>query len=169
MSGSVSISGRFFRLVLRKAWNELVRKDSNQQDMIPPGQGGNEIRLNTAEEAMILAEISAQEARLRLQKKMPFSLGVPVASDNIGQIVGKVVDSIKFDHFPTVQSANNEWVATAATMQINHSFDTATKSIKPGLESLRTASIMLLIVSILIPLCLVPVMALNDIKVNPRP
>jgi len=162
-------SGNINRPVLNDAWKELVRNGSDQQGLVSPSKNAKgEIRLNTPEDAMVVARLAAQKERLKLRKKMPFSLGAPLPQKTPGEIAQNTVDAIPFDNYPTVKSSDNEWTTTAATMQINHSFDTATAAIKPGLDDLHTAALWLLIASVGIPLLLIPWLAMNDIKTNPR-
>jgi hypothetical protein len=71
--------------------------------------------------------------------------------------------------FPRTVASQNEWTATAATLQVNHALDTAEGLLVPRLADLNTACLWLLGLSIAIPIVFGAVWALEDIKVNPKP
>ena len=170
LARSIADSGRFNRSVLTATWNQLAPA-GGQQELTPPDQAGNELRLNTPEEAFTLSLTAAEETRGALRSKPPFILGIPLATKSPKDIATETVDLISFDasRFPTIVPAANEWTSTAATIQTNHALDTAHATLKPGLTDLRTACFWLLIASIGIPLITIPIAALNDIKINPTP
>ena len=171
LARSVADSGRFHRAVLLPTWDQLLTKDAeSQQGLTPPIEGGNEIRLKSPEDAFALATTAAEETRAALRTKAPFSLGIPISSRNPVDIATETLDTIRFDanRFPTIVAFPNEWVSTAATIQANHALETAYATLMPGSKSLKTASILLLLVSILITLVWIPMNALADIKINPK-
>lgn len=170
LARSVADSGRFNRSVLKSTWDQVAPK-SSQEGLTPPTEGGTEVRLNTPEDAFVLASTAADETRSTLRNKLPFSLGVPISTRNPSDIATEAVDAIRFDskRFPTIAAENNEWSKTAATIQANHALDTAHATIKPGLQDLKTASFWLLIASFLVPAFAIPMSALADIKINPTP
>jgi hypothetical protein len=71
--------------------------------------------------------------------------------------------------YPRTVSSQNEWTATAATIQVNHALDTAEGLLVPRLADLNTACLWLLGLSIAIPFVFGPIRAMDDIKVNPKP
>ena len=168
LAHSIADSAKFNRTVLIAAWDKLNPR-GKQEGLTPPAEGGNDIRLATPEDAHALATIAAEETRSALRNKMPFSLGLPIATRNPADIATEAVDAIRFDasRFPTVVAASNEWSSTAATLQANHALDTAYNTLSPGLLDLKVACLWLLFVSVAIPVIAVPWNALKDIKVNP--
>lgn len=170
LARSIADSGRFNRSVLTSTWDQIVSK-SKQEGLTPPSEGGNEIRLNTPEDAFALASTAAEETRSTLRNKPPFSFGIPISTRNPTDIATEAVDAIRFDskRFPTIAAANNEWTSTAATLQANHALDTADAALKPEMQDLKTACLWLLIASIIIPAFAIPMNALADIKINPTP
>jgi len=169
LARSIADSGRFNRSVLTSTWDQIISK-SKQEGLTPPNEGGNEIRLNTPEDAFALASTAAEETRSTLRNKLPFSLGIPISTRNPTDIATEAVDAIRFDskRFPTIAGSNNEWSSTAATIQANHALDTAHATIKPGMLDLKTACFWLLIASLLIPAFAIPMNALADIQINPK-
>lgn len=169
LARTIVSSGQFNRTILRSAWTQLSTS-GGQQGLTPPDQGGNEIRLNSAEEAFALASTAAEEARSALRTKMPFVIGAPLSTKSPNEIATEAVDSVQFDasRYPTVVSADNEWSKTAATLQANNALDTAYDQLKPRLEELKTACTWLLVVSLLLPAILIPMVAIQDIKVDPK-
>lgn len=169
LARSIADSGRFKRSVLLSTWNQLDSK-GGQEGLTPPVEGGNEIRLNSPEDAFSLASTAAEETRSTLRNKLPFSLGIPIATRNPTDIATEAVDAINFDasRFPTIAASTNEWSGTAATIQANHALDTAYATLKPGTQDLKTACLGLLIASLLIPAFAIPMSALADIKINPK-
>lgn len=169
LARSIADSGRFNRSVLTSTWDQLVSQ-GGQEGLSPPLEGGNEIRLNTPEDAFALALTAAEEARSALRPKPPFSLGVPISTRNPVDIATEAVDAIRFDasRFPTIAATNNEWSSTAATLQTNHALDTANATLKPGMQDLKIASIWLLVGSLVVPAIVILMNALADIKINPK-
>lgn len=170
LSSSVSNSSRLKRSVIVETWSRLEPKQG-QQDLIPPDQSGDQVRLNAPEDAVVLASVAAEEARNSLRSKPPFIFGVSLDTKSPEIIASETVDALKLDAsaFPRTVSGDNEWTATAATLQVNHAIDTASALLKPKLADLRFACLWLLGISIVIPLALGAIRALDDIKVNPKP
>jgi hypothetical protein len=98
-------------------------------------------------------------------------MGLPLATRSAEDIGTEAVDAVQFNpsRYPTVVKASNEWCSTAATIQTNHALDTALATLKPGMEELKTSCLVLLTVALLLPALVIPVAALNDIKINPTP
>lgn len=170
LARSTADSPTLNRSVLLLTWDKIFSK-GGQQDISPPAEGGNEIRLNTPEDAFILASTAAGEARSTLRTKPPFSWGLPLVTKSPEEIATGAVDAVRWDgsRFPTVITPSNEWSRTAVTLQANHALDTAYTLLKPGIKDLKAASFWLLVTSWLISMILIPLKALADIKVNPSP
>ena len=96
LARSISDSGKFNRTVLTSTWDQIVSK-GGQKDLTPPAEGGNEIRLNTPEDAFSLASTAAEETRSTLRSKPPFSLGVPIPTRSPTDIATEAVDAVRFD------------------------------------------------------------------------
>jgi hypothetical protein len=170
LARSIAESGRFNRSVLLSTWDQIVSK-GGQEGLPPPIEGGNEIRLGSPDDAYTLASTAAEETRATLRNKLPFNLGIPISTRNPTDIAAETVDTVRFDasSYPTIVAFPNEWSSTAATLQANHALDTAYASLKAGSQSHKTASLILLISSLLIPILAIPMRALADIKINPTP
>lgn len=169
LARSIAESGHFNRSTLKSAWTELS-PSGGQAGLTPPDEAGNEIRLNNPEEAFKLAANAAEETRSLLRSRMPFVIGVPLATKSRSEIATETVDSIQFDasRFPIIVGASNEWNKTAATLQANYALDTSYSQLKPSLEDLKTASLWLLLLSLILPAVLIPMGAIKDIEVDPK-
>jgi hypothetical protein len=170
LPSAVAESGRLKRSVIVETWSRLEPK-GGQQDLDPPDQSGDQVRLNSPEDAVVLASVAAEEARSFLRTKPPFVLGAPPDIKNPNDIASETIDVLKIDPstFPKIVSSENEWTATAATLQVNHALDTAQNLLKPKLAELKTACMWLLGLSSLIPFVFGAIRAIEDIKVNPKP
>ena len=170
LPNAVSDSARLKRSVIVETWNRLEPKQG-QQDLTPPDQSGDQIRINTPEDAVILASVAAEEARASLRTKPPFIFGAPLETLSPDDIASETVDALKLGEtaFPRTVSSENEWTATAATLQVNHALDTAQNLLKPKLADLKTACLWLFALSVLIPFVFAAIRAIEDIKVNPKP
>jgi hypothetical protein len=129
------------------------------------------VRLNSPDDAVVLASVAAEEARSSLRIKPPFIFGAPLDTKNPNDIATETIDALKLDasSYPKTVSSENEWTATAATLQVNHALDTAQNLFKRKLADLKTACMWLLGLSILIPFIFGAIRAVEDIKVNPKP
>jgi hypothetical protein len=167
---TIADSGRLKRSVIVETWNRLEPK-KGQQDLTPPDQSGDQVRLNTPEDAVVLASVAAEEARNTLRIKPPFVFGAPLDTKSPTDIATETIDALKLDasSFPRTVTSVNEWTATAATIQVNHALDAAQSLLKPKLADLKTACLWLLGVSIIIPFIFGAIRAVEDIKVNPKP
>lgn len=165
----VSDSSRLKRSVIVETWSRLESK-GGQQDLTPPDQSGDQVRLNSPEDAVLLATVAAEEARSSLTTKPPFVFGIPLDTKSPDEVATETVDALKLDptSFPRTVSSDNEWTATAATLQVNHALDTAHALLTPKLSELRTACLWLLGLSVLIPFIFGAIRAIEDIKVNPK-
>ena len=167
---AVADSGRLKRSVIVETWSRLEPKEG-QQDLTNPDQSGDQVRLNTPEDAVVLASVAAEEARGSLRTKPPFAFGAPLNTKSPDDIASETVDSLKLDpsSFPRTVSSENEWTATAATLQVNHALDTAQSLLEPKLADLKTVCLWLLGLSIAIPFVFGAIRAIEDIKVDPKP
>lgn len=167
---SVASSDRLKRSVLVETWSRLEPKQG-QQDLASPDQSGDKVRLNTPEDAAVLASVAAEQARSSLRIKPPFVFGVPLDTKSPNDIATETIDALKIEasSYPKTVSSDNEWTATAATLQVNHALDTAENLLKPKLADLKTACLWLLGLSIIIPFIFGAIRAVEDIKVNPKP
>lgn len=166
---AVADSGRLKRSVLVETYSRLEPKHG-QQDLPPPDQSGDQVRLNTPEDAGVLAGVAAEEARSSLRIKPPFVFGAPLDTKGPKDIANETLDALKLDisSYPRTVSSENEWTATAATLQVNYALDTAQSLLKPKLTDLKTACLWLLGLSIIIPFIFGAIRAIEDIKVNPK-
>lgn len=170
LARSIAESSRFSRSVLLSTWDQISAK-GGQDGLTPPIEGGDEIRLNSPEDAYALASTAAEETRAALRNKPPFSLGVPITTRSASDIATETIEIVRFDanRYPAIVTSHNEWSSTAATIQANHALETAYASLKPGTQSIKIAGIILLLSSLVIPALAIPMSALNDIKINPKP
>ncbi|MDA7538390.1 tetraspanin family protein [Akkermansiaceae bacterium] len=168
LANSVADSSRFKRNVIVSTWDSLASQ-GGQDGLTPPLEGGDEVRLNSQEDAIVLASAAAEEAKSSLRVKMPFKLGIPVSARDPRDVALEAIESIGFaaDRYPAVVASTNEWADTAATLQANYAIDTAYELIGPEIGQLRSISFWLLITSALIALIVVPMSALSSIKINP--
>lgn len=172
LAKTISSSAKFNRDVLKATWQELYA-NGGQDGLAPPDEAGNELRLNSPEEAHALALSAAEETRSALRLRPPFSLGVSLATQSPSEIATETADAIKYDvsSYPTIVTASNEWTTTAATLQTNHALDAAwngINGISTRIGDLKSACFWLLIASFVIPLFTIPFAALSDIKINPK-
>lgn len=165
---TISASGTFNRAVFLSTWDQLAQK-GGQVDLSSPLDGGNELRLNNPEETKILSITAADETRGKLRTKVPFSIGVPLATKSSDDVALEALDAIQFDpnRYPVVVSPANEWTKTVVKLQTDHALATAFSSIKPAANDLKHASLVTLICAVLLVALLIPMSALNDIQANP--
>jgi hypothetical protein len=166
---AIADSGRLKRSVLVETWSQL-EPEHGQRDLVPPDQSGDQIRLNTPEDAGVLASVAAEEARMSLRIKPPFVFGAPLDTKAPKDIATETIDALKIDasSYPRTVSSENEWTTTAATLQVNYALDTAQSLIKPKLADLKNACLWMLALSIIIPFIFGANRAIEDIKVNPK-
>lgn len=166
---SVAKANRFQRSVLVETWARL-EPAQGQQGLTPPDQSGDQVRLATLEDALVLSSVSAEEARSALRLKPPFIFGVAFETRSPDDIATETIDSIKIDAsgFPRTVSSDNEWTITAATLQANHAFDACSSKMIPRLKDLKNVCYVLLVLSLLVPLIACSIKAIDDIEVNPK-
>lgn len=166
---AVADSGRLKRSVIVETWSRLEPKQG-QKDLTPPDQSGDQVRLNSPEDAITLASVAAEEARGSLRTKPPFIYGAPLETMSPTGIASQTIDALKLESssYPRTVGSENEWTATAATLQANHALDSVESRLKPGLADFKTACFWLLGLSIIIPFTFGAIRALEDIKINPK-
>lgn len=169
LAKSVADSSRLKRAVLVETWNRLNAAQA-QTDLVPPDQSGDQVRLNTPEDAAVLASIAAEEARTALRLKPPFLFGAPLETKSPTDIAAETAEILKINPtgFPRTVSSENEWTTTAATLQINHALDTTQSLLNPRLRDLKTASVWLFGITLLLAVGLTSHRSLADIQVNPK-
>jgi hypothetical protein len=170
LPASIANSARLKRAVIVETWNRLEPKQG-QADLVPPDQSGDQVRLNTPEEAAVLASVAAEEAAAVLRTKPPFTFGAPLDTKSPKDIASETIDVLKVDAsaYPKTVPSDNEWSATAATIQASHSLDSAQSFLRPHLSDLKNASLWLFGIALALPIILTATRALDDIKVNPKP
>lgn len=170
LPGAVANSGRLKRSIIVETWNRLEPKQG-QQELAPPDQSGDQVRLNTPEDAIVLATVAAEEARTALRSRPPFIFGTPLETKSPDTIATETIDALKVGAgaYPRTVGSENEWTATAATLQVNHALDTARTLLTPKLQELKTASLWLLGLWTLFAIVYGAVRAVEDIKINPKP
>ena len=167
---AIADSGRLKRSVIVETWSRLEPK-KGQQDLEPPDQSGDKVRLNNLDDAVVLASVAAEEARSSLRSRPPFIFGSPFETKPPNDVATETIDALKIDpaSYPRTVSSDNEWTTTAATIQVNHALDTAHILLKPKLEDLKNACLWLLGLSIIITFVFGAIRALDGIKINPKP
>ncbi|MDC0271465.1 hypothetical protein OAK70_04620 [Akkermansiaceae bacterium] len=170
LAKTIPDSGRYNRSVLESAWVKLAAI-GGQQGLNPPDQGGNEIRLNNANEALTLAEAASEEVSSILRTKPPFIYGAPLILQDDENASAEAVELIGFSklNYPVIITAANEWSSTVATLQANHAIDAAQTELNESIDQAKRVSNIQWIASILIMVIIIPAAALNDIKINPKP
>ncbi|RYD22430.1 MAG: hypothetical protein EOP88_08110 [Verrucomicrobiaceae bacterium] len=166
---SIAKANRFQRSVMIDTWVKLEPAGA-QTGLATPDQSGDQVRLTSPEDALVLSTIAAEQARSALRLKPPFLFGAALETRSAADIGVETVDAVKIGAggFPRTVGSDNEWTVTAATIQTNHAFDACTSRLFPRLNDLRSACNVLLAMSILFPLVICSVKALDDIKVNPK-
>lgn len=166
---SIAKANRFQRSVMVDTWVQL-EPAGGQTGVTSPDQSGDQVRLNSPEDALVLATIAAEQTRSALRLKPPFLFGASLETRSATDVAAETIDAVKVGAggFPRTVSSDNEWTVTAATIQTNHAFDSCTSRLFPRLADLRSACNVLLGISILFPLVICTFKALDDIKVNPK-
>lgn len=154
------------RQILEDSWSKLEPL-GGQQDLTAPSLGGNELRLNSRDDVIILAETASEEAKSQLRFKPPFVFGVPLFTRSSEDIANSVADAVTAPVFPVVVGPDNEWSKSATTLQVNYAMDQALTTMKRPVESLRNSLIWFGVIVLLVQTLLTTVIALADIKANP--
>ena len=164
---SIADAGTFNRNVLRKTWEKL-QPLGGQQDLTPPVEGGNELRLNSPEEALVLATTAAAETKDPLRSKVPFVWGCVLTLKDPSLIAAEVAEVVPAPTYPVVVSPANVWTKSAAAIQAGYALDVCRKSIHAPMVFLRTAAGWLFAILLVLQFLLISIAALNDIKTHPK-
>lgn len=164
---SVADSGLYNRSVLRSTWDKL-QPLGGQANLASPRESGNILRLNSLEEALVLAETAADEAKSALSKKSPFEWGVTPSWKAPSVIAEETVNALPRSNFPVEVTPSNDWTRSAAAAQAGHAFESLRSQIKQPMSRLQSASVSLILVAVVLQAILVAIAALGDIKVDPR-
>lgn len=159
-------SGSSNREVLRSAWDKL-QPLGGQGDLVPPAEGGNELRLNSQEEALILAEVAADAAQKQLRLKPPFNMGVPLITRPAEELASAVTDGLSSPVYPVTVGPDNEWAKSSATLQASNAMDQAMATIKLPAQRLKNSLLWFGITLLSVQILLIVILALADIKANP--
>ena len=168
LSSQLAKSGTINREALKDAWVKL-QPSGGQKDILPPDEGGNELRLNSEQDARVLADCAAASIKTPLLSSGPFAFGAPCYVRDPSAVADDVVAAVTPPAYPVIVSPANEWSKAAITSQVSTAIESANRSLSTPLLSLKTAlqwigGLLLLIQVIFIPIC-----ALNDIRENPKP
>lgn len=160
-------SGTLNREILRKAWPTL-QSLGGQKDLTPPDEGGNEIRLNNDDEAKLLAKSAADSAKRPLLEQLPFVFGLPCMVKDPNTVAEEVAGSVAKPTYPVIVQADNDWTRAAIAAQATAAMDSATRTIRQPLSSLKAVLFFMFVVIALIEIALVGYLAYDDIKINPN-
>lgn len=166
LSSQLAGSGATNRQALKDAWAKL-QPLGGQQDLVPPDEGGNELRLNGEQDAKVLAACAAAAVKPPLLRAGPFRFGAPCVFRDSSAVAEDVVAAIPPPAYPVIVSPANEWGKAAITSQVTTAHDAANRSLSAPLRSLKTALVWLGILLLFAQIIFVPLSALNDIKENP--
>ncbi len=134
----VSASGTLNREILRDAWN-LLQPLGGQNELTPPTEGGNELRLNNSTETEGLAKVAATDVKRHLLAQEPFALGATVYVKDPAAVAEEVKNNVPAPVYPVIIGPSNAWSKAAVESQVNTALESAGKTLVEPLESLRTA------------------------------
>ncbi|MEI7775192.1 MAG: hypothetical protein WCK17_10505 [Verrucomicrobiota bacterium] len=160
-------SGIINRSAFRLAW-ESLQPLGGQGNLTPPSEGGNEIRVNNAKEAQILARAAADAVKLPMQMNGPFAFGVRCEFRDPMIVADDVVAAIPSPVYPLLVSPDNVWSKAAIVAQVTFAVESAIKVLSLPLENLKASLVWLGLMVIFIQLVLIPIVATTDIKDNPK-
>ena len=164
---SIGETGTYNRSVLKSAWDKL-QPLGGQNNLASPKEGGNELRLNSIEEAILLTETAADEVKATLRSKAPFSWSLGLAWKDPSTIAKETAAALSNAKFPQVVTPSNDWTKSAAAAQTSHTLETLQRQIKQPMIDLKTAAFWLIVVAVVIEGALIANAALNAIKPNPK-
>lgn len=97
-------------------------------------------------------------------------MGAILITKSPEEVATDTMDALKIDPsaYPKTVSSQNEWTATAATIQTNYALDAAHNQIRTKLGDLKSACQWLLGICLLLTLTYTAIRAVEDIKVNPK-
>lgn len=167
LTRQVANSGTLNRETLRKAWGSL-QPLGGQSEILPPTEGGNELRLHNNEEARILAKAAAETVKQPLRMQAPFAFGLPASFTDPDDIAEEVLKNITPPTYPIVVSPDNEWSRAAITAQVSSAIDAATRMLRKPLDDLNVSLVWAMVLAGMIQLGLTALSACRDIKVNPK-
>jgi hypothetical protein len=168
LSTQLAGSGKINREALKDAWAKL-EPFGGQKDIVPPDEGGNELRLNSEQDAKVLAHCAAAAIKMPLLRAGPFALGAPCYVRDPAAVAEDVVAAVTPPAYPVIVSPANEWSKAAITSQVSTAIESANRSLSTPIHSLKTALLWLGFLLVFIQVVFVPISALNDIKEDPKP
>ena len=154
------------RNILEDAWNKLAPL-GGQGSLLPVPEGGEELRLNSRDDALILAETASDDVLRQLRTKPPFVLGLPLIARQGQDVAASTVDAVSPPVYPVTVGADNEWTSAAKSMQVSHAIDQAMNTIKRPAESLKTALMWFGSILLVLQILLTTLISFSDIKANP--
>jgi hypothetical protein len=160
-------SGTLNRAALRDAWDNLFPL-GGQRDLTAPGDGGNELRLNSRSDAHALAEAAAAAVKQPLLHSGPFMLGAPVHVRDSQLVAQDVLSAVNAPSYPVIVAPDNAWTRAAVVDQVNTAFEFAAENLRKPMSDLKFALTVFIFVLVGLQLVLTPVSAINDIKASPN-
>ena len=167
LTQQLASSGTSNREALRSAWDKL-QPLGGQENLLPPAEGGNELRLTSDDDARVLATAASEAVRRPLLEQGPFTWGAPCMVRDAATVGSEVVDAVPRPKYPVVVSPSNEWSRAAVTAQVGTALDFAAKALAPQTRSLKTLLVGLIVLLLLFHCFLIPMLALRDIRENPK-
>jgi hypothetical protein len=167
LASQLAKSGAINREALKDAWGKL-KPLGGQKDIVPPDEGGNELRLNSEQDAKVLAHSAAAAIKTPLLRAGPFAFGAPCYVRDPAAVAEDVVAAVTPPAYPVIVSPANEWSKAAIASQVSTAIESASRSLSAPLQSLKTALLWLGLLLLFIQLIFIPISALNDIKENPK-
>lgn len=167
LSSQLAMSGSINRDALRDAWAKLEPL-GGQKDVRPPDDGGNELRLNSEQDAKVLARSAAAAIKTPLLRAGPFAFGAPCYVRDPAAVADDVVAAVTPPAYPVIVSPANEWSKAAITNQVSTAIESANRSLSIPIQSLKTSLLLLGGLLLFIQIIFIPICALNDIKENPK-
>ena len=166
LGAQMSNSGTLNREILRDAWKAL-QPLGGQNELTSPEEGGNELRLNNADEAQILAKTAAGDVKRHLLSEGPFALGVPVYLRDPAAVAEEVKNGVPAPVYPVMVGPANAWSKAAVESQVNTALDSANKTLNAPLDDLRTALLWAIVILAALQFLLTAVAACADIQAQP--
>lgn len=166
LASQLANTGTINHEALKDAWAKL-QPLGGQKDLVPPDEGGNELRLNSEQEAKVLAHCAASSIKGPLLRAGPFAFGAPCYVRDPASVAEDVVAAVTSPAYPVIVSPANEWTKAAITSQVTTAIESANRSLSTPLQSLKTALLWLGLLLFFIQVIFVPICALYDIKETP--
>jgi hypothetical protein len=167
LTSQLANSDAINREALKEAWNKL-QPVGGQKDIVAPDEGGNELRLNSEQEAKVLANCAAAAIETPLLRAGPFAFGAPCYVRDPATVAEDVVAAVTPPTYPVIVSPANEWTKAAITNQVSTAIGSANRSLSTPLQSFKTALLWLGLLVLVIQVVFIPICALNDIKEKPQ-